>query len=319
MRWGRFCARVVSLVLLACSVAAAVEPPPPAEPVTVALPAPLPASPGYFILKSNVTVGVKRFPVTVALFLPPAYFQSTKPFPVVMTLHNKGLAGVGGQGLTFEGLASLWVRDDWDSRVYAPPGKSAPPVGTTRPAEGAINLRQSAQFIGVAPQCPRGREFSMEPMPRVLAELVTEIAKAYRVDDDRVYLTGFSYGGTATWLVAEQTPQRYAAIAPLSCRTTTDPAQTPRTLKDVAVYLACGQAEWSLPFCRKMNDAFVADGHQPYVFRVIPDGSHWCYPKVYGDPEFWNWLLAQKRKPVAGTRPGTTPPTQPAEPAASKP
>jgi predicted peptidase len=259
---------------------------PPSDPVVVSLPekAKLPSSPGYFAVQAQVTAGQQQFPMSFTLFLPPGYFRSNEPFPMIITLHNKHLMGLGGQWLDSEGMAALWVRDEWDTRYP-----------TTMPSQ-SLNLRKSARFVGIAPQCPAGRFFENPPMPQVISELATQISKVYGTDDDRVYLTGFSYGGTATWQVAEQLPRRFAAIVPLSARATADPAKTVQTLKDVPIYLGCGTKEWALPFCRQMHEALKAGGHPNFISRIIPDGTHWCYPAIYTDPQFMDWLLAQKRK-----------------------
>lgn len=260
----------------------------------------LPASPGFFRVTAQVTVGEQAFPMTFGLFLPPPYFEDLKLFPIVMMLHNKGMEGVHGD-LGAEGLAALCSRDDWDSRALnVKPGEPTPPPRTAN----AINLRTEARFIGLAPQCPKGKVYTADPMPAVLAELVQAVGRAYRTDQDRVYLTGFSYGGTCAWKIAEQLPERFAAVVPLSSRETADPAKTAQTLKDVGVYVACGTNDWSPPFCGKMRDAFVAGGHAKFVYRQIEGGTHWCYPIVYTDPQFWEWLFAQRRtRAGAATRP----------------
>ena len=53
-------------------------------------------------------------------------------------------------------------------------------------------------------------------MAEAVVGLIDEIIKKYRIDPDRVYLSGLSMGGKGTWLVAEAAPDRFAAIAPIS-------------------------------------------------------------------------------------------------------
>ena len=271
-----------------CSSLALAQAPsaPAAEKVAVVLPAKdrLPSSPGYFIVEADVTVGSQQFPMSFALFLPPAYFRSKEPFPMIMTLHNKGLTGLGGGGLAIEGMAMLWVRDQWDSR------------NTLAVPDNALVMRKSAKFLGIAPQCPPGHAFEDEPMPQVLAELATQVGKAYHADNDRVYLTGFSAGGLGTWQVAEQTPKRWAAIVPLSCRLSDDPAKTVQALKDMPIYLGTGTEDWALDFCQQWQEALKLAGHANFVFHITPGGTHWAYHSIYTDPQFMDWLFAQKRK-----------------------
>ena len=258
--------------------------------ITVKLPEAkkLPSSPGYFVLKAAVTVDQRKFSMAFGLFLPPNYFTTNDRYPVIVTLHNRGFEGSDGASLTYEGMPSLWIRDQWDTRG---PG--------AEPSSDVVILRQSARFIGIAPQSPN-KKYPLEipPMPQIISELATQVCKAYRADEDRVYLTGFSYGGTCTWQIAEQMPHRFAAIVPISSRATANPIQTAQTLKDLPIYTGCGTNEWATSTCQKMVDALKTTAHPNFVFQIVPNGTHWSYPVIYTNPAFWDWLLAQRRKPA---------------------
>ena len=143
----------------------------------------LPSSPGYHIIKATARMGAAKLSITTGLFLPRAYFRSKEPMPIVITLHNRGMSGSDGRDLTFEGLAMLIGRDNVDTR------------GGGEMPKDPVNLRRDGQFIGVAPQCPQGYRWDTPPIAQMISELATQIAIAYHADDDRVYLTGFSYGG----------------------------------------------------------------------------------------------------------------------------
>lgn len=235
------------------------------------------------------------------LFLPPAYFAQKEPFPVVVALHNRGVEGTNGYAVTAEGLAAMWVRDDWDPREKA-----------VQAAGNALTLRKSARFIGIAPQAPKGRPMQVVPIPQAISKCIDALGAVYRIDQERVYLTGFSWGGSNTWLVAEQTPDRYAAIVPLSFKATPEPAKTVEALLHVPVYMACGTADaYFAQFAQQMNQA-MTDGHHPdFVLRLIPNGSHFAYGAVYTDPAFWDWLFSKRRQPRAATRPAVLSTTQP--------
>lgn len=266
---------------------------PPAEKVGVSIDSkrPLPTAPGYYELPCNLTIGARQIPSMFGLFLPPAYFKGKERFPVVVALHNVG----ANNWLTGEGMGLLWVSDRWDSRDP-----------TSRPAN-RVSLKKDGQFVGIAPSCPNGIGFDHPAMPQIIAELVGQVAGAYRVDEDRIYLTGFSYGGTCTWLIAERMPEYFAAIVPLSTRATADPAKTVERLRGVPVYLVSGENEWAVPFVAQMADALKKGNHPDFVYRKVTNGSHWCYPAIYGDPKFWEWLLAKKRKHPATSAPTSKP------------
>ncbi|MEW6118120.1 MAG: prolyl oligopeptidase family serine peptidase [Nitrospirota bacterium] len=49
----------------------------------------------------------------------------------------------------------------------------------------------------------------------MLDEFLENIMSGYRVDQDRIYLTGISMGGYGVWRTAIEYPDRFAAIAPV--------------------------------------------------------------------------------------------------------
>ncbi len=67
-------------------------------------------------------------------------------------------------------------------------------------------------FIVVAPQCPWGKRWSSENW---LDTMMLELNSKYRIDPDRIYLTGISLGGFGTWELANLYPNTFAAIAPV--------------------------------------------------------------------------------------------------------
>jgi pimeloyl-ACP methyl ester carboxylesterase len=74
-----------------------------------------------------------------------------------------------------------------------------------------IAAGKNLPFIVVSPQCyaPVGWD------PETLYRLLTSVKKTYRVDNDRVYLTGLSMGGFGTWTLAMKHPEEFAALLPI--------------------------------------------------------------------------------------------------------
>lgn len=68
-------------------------------------------------------------------------------------------------------------------------------------------------FMIAAPQCPREQYWGsyMESLNRFLDYLIAN----NNIDISRIYLTGLSMGGTASWLWALGNPERFAAVAPV--------------------------------------------------------------------------------------------------------
>lgn len=260
--------------------------------VSIKITSPRPTTPGYHCILGKFTYMKKEFDFCTGIYLPEAYFNSKELFPLIATLHNV----VGSHGgvtddrehVTAEGLALLMLKDigadtrhsgDWPSVRFNP--------------------HKEAKFIGLIPQCPKDRGFNSMPMSCVIVEIINWVEKNFRMDPDRVYLTGFSYGGTCTWAVAQQFPERFAAIVPLSARLAPTPEQSPDILQNVGVWSGVGQNDGDFyTSCKQMADIYVKAKHSNFHFTVIKGGAHHCYQSIYGDPELWQWLLAQKRKPI---------------------
>ncbi|MBE6577298.1 MAG: phospholipase [Ruminococcaceae bacterium] len=68
-------------------------------------------------------------------------------------------------------------------------------------------------FLMVAPQCPSDEYWGS--YIESLNKFLDYVIENNDVDTDRIYLTGLSMGGTATWLWALDNPDRFAAIAPV--------------------------------------------------------------------------------------------------------
>jgi len=108
-------------------------------------------------------------------------------YPLVVFMH-----GAGERGTTDGAELDLVARHGWFGDVAQ--GKEFP-------------------FMMVGPQCPRTHFWGeyIESLNRFLDTIIAE----NDIDTDRIYLTGLSMGGTATWLWGQSNPERFAAFAPV--------------------------------------------------------------------------------------------------------
>jgi len=260
----------------------------------------VPLKPGYHLVKAKAVWKQGEFPIAFGVYLPAAYFlpvNKDRRFPLITTMHNvvDAVGGSeGGDGLISEGLALLMLNDI---------GKDGRHSGAMPAVK--VNPRKDVPFVGLVPQCPKGMGFEREPMNSVVVALADLLCAKLRVDPDRCYLTGFSYGGSCSWAVGMHAPQRWAAIAPLSARVAPEPARAAVVLKNVGVYLGCGASDGDfITACRQMRDEMTKGKHQAFQYLEVKDGGHHCYQAVYGDPEFWRFLFARVRP---GAKPGVLP------------
>ena len=149
-------------------------------------------------------------------------------------------------------------------------------------------------FIIVSPQCPA---YSGDWQPCELLALLDEITEKYKVDQDRIFVTGLSMGGFGTWSLAAFSPDRFAALVPICGGGEREMAQR---ISHVAVWVFHGGKDKAVPVkdAEKMVEALKKAGNNA-KFTVYPEAGHDSWTQAYSDPELYKWLLAQKRVPEA--------------------
>lgn len=192
------------------------------------------------------------------LYLPKDYDKQEK-WPLVMFLHGAGERG-----------------DNLDLvKVHGPPKLAA--AGKDFP------------FILVSPQCPK--DMWWEPIE--LVALLDDLGSKYKVDADRVSVTGLSMGGFGAWRLAAYAPQRLAAIAPVCGG---GEPYWARQFAHLPVWAFHGAKDNVVPQERStaMVEALKKEKATP-KFTVYPDAGHDSWTETYNNPELYAWLLAQKR------------------------
>jgi len=140
--------------------------------------------------------------------------------------------------------------------------------------------------------------------PRTILALIDHAIETYRVDPDRVYLTGVSIGGLAVWDTAIMYPERIAAIAPVA--SWGHPLGIERMV-DVPVWAFHGAVDFAIPMGlhRLMIEDLRKAGGNPR-WTVYPDGFHWIWERTYAREDLYAWMLDQslaKRREAAASGP----------------
>lgn len=195
------------------------------------------------------------------LYLPDGYLSDTiKKWPMIVFLHGSGESGDNLEKVKLHGPPKLIEQ-----------GKKFP-------------------FIVVSPQ---QRDPSAGFQAEVLKGIIVDLKKKYRVDGDRVYLTGLSMGGYGTWDLAEKHPEEFAAIAPICGGGNADKVWKLRHIpvwcfhgaKDDVVNIAASQ--------------IMVDSLKKYSssvrFTIYPDANHNSWEATYNNDSLYTWFLSQKR------------------------
>lgn len=145
-------------------------------------------------------------------------------------------------------------------------------------------------FIVASPQCPKNSRW----VPTPLMALISDLESRYKVDSDRIYVTGLSMGGFGTWSLASYAPDRFAAIAPICGG---GERWTAKQIAHLPVWTFHGTADRAVPVERTevMVEALQRAGSNPKL-TLYPDVGHDSWTQTYDNPKLYEWLLEQTRK-----------------------
>jgi predicted peptidase len=148
-------------------------------------------------------------------------------------------------------------------------------------------------FVLLAPQCPFEDDWSAE----TLGALLDEAELRYRIDPDRIYLTGLSRGGSGVVDLAIATPERFAALAPICASSNSSLA---RRIVHIPAWFFHGAKDPVVPVqsTENMVRRLEQFGAAPRV-TIYPDAGHDAWTPTYANPELYAWLASQARRPSA--------------------
>ena len=155
-----------------------------------------------------------------------------------------------------------------------------------------VDAGEDIQAIIVSPQCPTGEWWNNKV--EALAALLDEIEASYRVDPDRIYVTGLSMGGFGSWALATEQPDRFAAIVPICGGAVLLSAFQ---LTKLPIWAFHGEADSVVPVeeSRRMVEALQRFGSTQAKLTIYPGVNHDSWTQTYENPEVWEWMLSQKR------------------------
>ena len=156
----------------------------------------------------------------------------------------------------------------------------------------------------VSPQCPRSPEsWPLPSQQALLVALLDHIVKTYKVDEDRIYLTGLSMGGYGSWRLAADHPERFAAVVPICGAGKTADAER---LKNLPIWAWHGTDDPAVPFqsSTEMVEAIKQAGGTNIRFTSLEGIGHNSWEAAYASPDLYQWLekqSASKNRARAGS------------------
>ncbi len=216
------------------------------------------------------------------LFIPHGY-HSNKRYPLVLVLHGGGERGNEN-------------REQLTSGVRAFVSKYA----------------QSIQNCFVlAPQCPKNTQwhstktgelpfynYNIDDIPetkimKILIEMIMNLQVEFKIDKNRIYVTGYSMGSTGTWNILMRYPDIFAAA--LTINGVSDPSKAKR-ISHIPIWAFHGSKDHISPIenTKQMISALKNSGGKPR-FTEYRGLGHDIWNRVYGERDVIKWLLSQRR------------------------
>lgn len=194
------------------------------------------------------------------LYLPKDYGkQPSRKWPVLVYLHGKSCRGYNLEKL----------------KEYGPPY--------------LVSKGWNFTFIIVSPQCPPDRNWNRDDW---FPSLYNELSSKYRIDPNRVYLTGMSMGGSGVWSLAMRHPEYFAAAIPLCGEWST---RNIKAMKNIPVWAFHGALD-NIIHPKKTEELVRAlrEAGGKVRYSKLAGQSHSIH-KVYEQRDIYEWLLRHKK------------------------
>ena len=130
---------------------------------------------------------------------------------------------------------------------------------------------------------------------RLVLGIIASLQKQFRIDTNRLYVTGQSMGGWGTWSIVTRRPDLFAAAVPICGGG--DPRDAAYA-KDIPIWAFHGSADGVVPvgYTRNMIEALQKVKAKP-TYWEYKDGTHAdTAERAYCEPDLIEWMFAQIKR-----------------------
>jgi predicted peptidase len=201
--------------------------------------------------------------ISYLLYLPKKYDASGDKVPLMLFLHGRG-----------ESTGPLSAVKKWGPPEFIDHG---------------VQFR----YIIASPQCPPTPKSWSEPDEQaLLLALLGHLTNTFKVDTDRIFLTGLSMGGFGSWRLAADHPNLFAAVVPICGGG--DPRDADK-LKGLPIWAWHGAADPTVPVQRSIDmvEAIKKAGSATVRLTTLEGIGHVSWQAAYASPDLYDWLDKQ--------------------------
>src|SRR5574344_567239 len=152
------------------------------------------------------------------------------------------------------------------------------------------------QFITISPLCPKDSYWPI--IDERLNQLLNNITKKYRINLNKIYLTGISMGGMGVWSLAMKYPDWFAAIAPISGGIYFPPMiENVKALRNIPVWAFHDRNDPEIPISKEEDTIKrLQDDGNIVKYTVSETGKHYIHEDVYKKGDLFKWFLEYEKK-----------------------
>jgi predicted alpha-1,2-mannosidase len=214
----------------------------------------------------------------------PANVDITEKLPLVILMHGAGERGIDNR-YQFYRMKGFPFWEKYPCIVLAP---QCPTRENTQSNSDCVWV--DTPFGASASTM---KETPTKPMQLTIS-LLDSISSLPQVDKNRIYITGLSMGGFATWELIQRFPFKFAAAVPVCGGG--DPSFASK-LVHLPLWAFHGDADNTvLPQrSQEMIKAIKADGGNP-LYTEYPGVGHGAWTATYANQKMWDWMFSQKKQ-----------------------
>jgi poly(3-hydroxybutyrate) depolymerase/lysophospholipase L1-like esterase len=211
--------------------------------------------------------------------LKPVGYDASRRYPLVLFLHGAGERGSNNVAQLKHGLRGF----------AAPEFQARQPVFVMAPQVPLEQKWSNTDWNAPKSELPGQPASAL----RLAMDALAALQEEFRIDADRIYVTGLSMGGYGTWDAICRYPGYFAAAVPVCGGG--DEAKV-AVVKDLPIWCFHGDQDKAVPVARSRNmiEAIRRAGGQPR-YTEYPNVGHNSWDNAYGDPALYEWLFAQRR------------------------
>jgi len=171
-------------------------------------------------------------------------------------------------------------------------------------------IRKKYSPLILLPQCPSDNvwtinpqrpfnNFNLDSIPvsttlEIVRDIILLLMKKYSVDPNRIYIIGYSMGGTGTWEMILRNPDLFAAAVPICAAS--DPSKA-SLVKDIHIWAFSAENDqiYNYHETEEMVKK-LKENNSDINFTLYGNQDHYIWDLIFNDPDVSDWLFSKEKR-----------------------